>query len=78
MGFRVPLMLVNKANQANQLYPHAVALRDSVRTYELTCDKIVANQCIAPLVSSAKRDCQSALQEVLHKGIIYTCTFVLA
>ena len=64
MGFRVPLLLVNKANQANQLYPHAVSLMESVRTYELTCEKIVANEQVAPLVSSAKRDCQTAIQEV--------------
>jgi dynein heavy chain 1 len=63
MGFRVPLLLVNKSNQANQLYPHAVSLMESVRTYELTCDKIMANEQIAPLVSSVKRDCQTAIQE---------------
>ena len=64
MGFRVPLLLVNKANQANHLYPHAVSLMESMRTYELTYEKIVANEQVAPLVSSAKRDCQTAIQEV--------------
>ena len=79
MGFRVPLLLVNKANQANQLYPHAVSLMESVRTYELTCEKIVANEQVAPLVSSAKRDCQTAIQEVRTNCLqfifvcIYTC-----
>ena len=34
LGFRVPLAIVNKAHQANQLYPFAISLIESVRTYE--------------------------------------------
>ena len=33
---RVPLAIVNKAHQANQLYPFAISLIESVRTYEGT------------------------------------------
>jgi len=40
LGFRVPLAIVNKAHQANQLYPFAISLRESVRTYECTLDKV--------------------------------------
>lgn len=40
LGFRVPFAIVNQANQANQLYPHAVSLMESIRTYELTCQKV--------------------------------------
>lgn len=40
LGFRVPLGIVNKAHQANQLYPFAMSLRESVRTYECTLDKV--------------------------------------
>jgi len=40
LGFRVPLAIVNKAHQANQLYPFAISLIDSVRTYERTCEKV--------------------------------------
>lgn len=64
LDFRVPLLLVNKANQANQLYPHAVSLMESVRTYDFTCERIAAQPTIAPLVSAAKMDCQTAIQEV--------------
>ena len=42
LGFRVPFAIVNQANQANQLYPHAVSLMESIRTYELTCQKVGA------------------------------------
>ncbi len=34
LGFRVSFAIVN---QADQLYPHAVSLMESIRTYELTC-----------------------------------------
>ncbi len=37
LGFKVPFAIVN---QANQLYPHAVSLMESIRTYELTCQKV--------------------------------------
>lgn len=40
LGFRVPLSIVNKAHQANQLYPFAISLIGSVRTYEMTLQKV--------------------------------------
>ena len=40
LGFRVPLAIVNKAHLANQQYPFAISLIESVRTYEKTCDKV--------------------------------------
>ena len=40
LGFRVPFAIVNQANSANQLYPHAVSLMESIRTFELTCQKV--------------------------------------
>ncbi|XP_075210120.1 dynein heavy chain, cytoplasmic-like [Lycorma delicatula] len=48
LGFRVPLAIVNKAHQANQLYPFAISLIESVRTYERTLEKlrlILVNEC---------------------------------
>jgi dynein heavy chain 1, cytosolic len=40
LSFRVPLAIVNKAHQANQLYPFAVSLIESIRTYERTLEKV--------------------------------------
>lgn len=40
LGFRVPLAIVNKAHQANQIYPFAISLIESVRTYERTLNKV--------------------------------------
>ena len=36
----MPLAIVNKAHQANQLYPFAISLIESVRTYEGTLEKV--------------------------------------
>ena len=41
LGFRVPLAIVNKAHTANQIYPFAVSLIESVRMYERTCIKVL-------------------------------------
>ena len=41
LGFRVPLAIVNKAHTANQIYPFAVSLIESVRMYERKCDKVM-------------------------------------
>lgn len=40
LPFRVPLAIVNKAHQANQIYPYAISLIESVRTYERTLEKV--------------------------------------
>lgn len=37
---RVPLAIVNKAHQANQTYPFAISLIESVRAYERTLEKV--------------------------------------
>jgi hypothetical protein len=36
----VPLANVNKAHQANQLYPFAISLSESVGTYDQTLKKV--------------------------------------
>lgn len=41
LGFRVPLPIVNRAHQANQLYPFAISLIESIRTYERTLEKVI-------------------------------------
>lgn len=41
LGFRVPIAIVNKAHQANLLYPFAISLIESIRTYERTLEKVL-------------------------------------
>lgn len=63
LGFRVPLAIVNKAHQANQLYPFAISLIESVRTYEMTLEKIEDKASIIPLVAGMRKDVQALIQE---------------
>lgn len=63
MGFRVPLAIVNKAHQANQLYPFAISLIESMRTYEKTCEKIEERPNISLLIAGLKKDVQNLIME---------------
>ncbi|XP_044746185.1 dynein heavy chain, cytoplasmic isoform X2 [Coccinella septempunctata] len=63
LGFRVPLAIVNKAHQANQLYPFAISLIESVRTYEMTLEKIEDKASIIPLVAGMRKDVQNVISE---------------
>ena len=63
LGFRVPLAIVNKAHQANQLYPFAISLIESVRTYERSLEKMEPKQNIALLVAGLRRDVQQLISE---------------
>ncbi|EDV24404.1 uncharacterized protein TRIADDRAFT_24890 [Trichoplax adhaerens] len=63
LGFRVPLAILNKAHQANQMYPFAISLIESIKTYEQTCDKVDAGSSISPLVAGLKKDVQSLIAE---------------
>ncbi|XP_075232643.1 dynein heavy chain, cytoplasmic isoform X3 [Lycorma delicatula] len=63
LGFRVPLAIVNKAHQANQLYPFAISLIESVRTYERTLEKMEDKASIIPLVAGIRREVQGLIAE---------------
>ncbi|XP_078516318.1 cytoplasmic dynein 1 heavy chain 1 [Lissotriton helveticus] len=63
LGFRVPLAIVNKAHQANQLYPFAISLIESVRTYERTCEKVEERNTICLLVAGLKKEVQALIGE---------------
>ncbi|KAJ0063304.1 hypothetical protein NL108_015773, partial [Boleophthalmus pectinirostris] len=63
LSFRVPLAIVNKAHQANQLYPFAISLIESVRTYERTCEKVEERASISLLVAGLKKEVQALITE---------------
>ncbi|KAK7789348.1 hypothetical protein R5R35_002380 [Gryllus longicercus] len=63
LGFRVPLAIVNKAHQANQLYPFAISLIESVRTYERTLEKIEDKASVIPLVAGLRKEVQMLIAE---------------
>ncbi|XP_072172912.1 cytoplasmic dynein 1 heavy chain 1-like [Diadema setosum] len=66
LGFRVPLAIINKAHQANQLYPFAISLIESVRTNERTNEKVEERSSITLLVAGLKKDVQSLISEGAH------------
>ena len=55
---------MNKAHQANQLYPFAISLIESVRTYERTCEKVEERQTIVLLVAGMRKEVQGLIAEV--------------
>ncbi|XP_052105179.1 cytoplasmic dynein 1 heavy chain 1-like isoform X5 [Mytilus californianus] len=63
LGFRVPLAIVNKAHQANQLYPFAISLIESVKTYERTLEKIEDRPTIVLLVAGLRKEVQTLIGE---------------
>lgn len=63
LGYRVPLAIVNKAHQANQLYPFAISLIESVRTYERTLEKVEERSSIILLVAGLRREVQNLISE---------------
>ena len=65
LGFRVPLAIVNKAHQANQLYPFAISLIESVRTYERTNEKVAGRQTVGLLVAGMQNEIHATVSEGL-------------
>lgn len=63
LGFRVPLAIVNKAHQANQLYPFAISLIESVRTYERSLEKLDQRPKITLLVAGLHKEVQNVVAE---------------
>ncbi|TRY63473.1 hypothetical protein TCAL_02090 [Tigriopus californicus] len=63
LGFRVPLAIVNKAHQANQLYPFAISLIESVRTYERSLEKMDLRPNIVLLVAGMRKEVQNLIAE---------------
>ncbi|KAI6118603.1 dynein heavy chain, N-terminal region 1-domain-containing protein [Pisolithus croceorrhizus] len=58
LGFQVPHMITNMAKDAKRVYPHAVSLMETVRTYGQTLDLVEKNQGIEWLVAEYRNDAQ--------------------
>lgn len=63
LGFRVPLGIVNKAHQANQHFPFAVSLIETVKAYERACEKVEQKKSLALLVAGLKLEVQEFISE---------------
>jgi dynein heavy chain 1, cytosolic len=69
LGYRIPLSIVNKAHQANQIYPYAISLLESIALYQRLCDNLKnwatnsKNDKNELLISNSKKEMQSLIQE---------------
>jgi dynein heavy chain 1 len=61
LGFPVPLTISHRAKDAKRVYPHAVSLMESVRTYTQTLDLIEHNPDIAILLASYRNHAQQMI-----------------
>lgn len=58
LNFQVPHAITNMAKDAKRVYPHAVSLMETVRTYGQTLDLIEKNKGIEWLVAEYRNDAQ--------------------
>lgn len=58
LGFQVPHTISNLAKDAKRVYPHAVSLMETVRTYGQTLELVDANQGIEWLVAEYRNEAQ--------------------
>jgi hypothetical protein len=76
LGFRVPLAIVNKAHQANQIYPFAISLIESVRTYERTLDKVSVDRDIFSfMIFFEKKTLKNLSKNLFMISNLFVCTF---
>ncbi|GAA5901689.1 dynein heavy chain [Sporobolomyces salmoneus] len=60
-GFQVPHTISNIAKDAKRVYPYAVSLMETVRTYSQTVTKLEANPEIAPLIAATYKKAQDQI-----------------
>lgn len=65
LGFQVPHAITNMAKDAKRVYPHAVSLMETVRTYGQTLDLVEENKGIEWLVAEYRNDSQ----RMIAKGV---------
>ncbi|UZJ53926.1 hypothetical protein CBS101457_003246 [Exobasidium rhododendri] len=63
LNFQIPHTISNLAKEAKRVYPHAVSLMETVRTYTQTCSQVKANPGISCLVAQAQSDVQSVIAQ---------------
>lgn len=61
LNYQVPHAIKNMSQDAKRVYPHAVSLMETVRTYSQTLDLIEKNPAIEILVSEFRNDAQKMI-----------------
>ncbi|KAJ3331033.1 hypothetical protein HDU76_004259 [Blyttiomyces sp. JEL0837] len=63
LGYSVPHTLANVAKDAKRVYPFAVSLNETVRTYTQTVNKVNKHEHIAMLVAGYRKDVQTHISK---------------
>lgn len=71
LGFQVPHSITNMAKDAKRVYPHAVSLMETVRTYGQTLDLVESNKGIEWLVAEYRNESQ----RMISKGSLCVCDY---
>lgn len=66
LNFQVPHAITNMAKDAKRVYPHAVSLMETVRTYGQTLDLVEKNEGIEWLVAEYRNDAQRMVTRGEH------------
>ena len=72
LNFQVPHAISNLAKDAKRVYPHAVSLMETVRTYGQTLDLVENNSGIEWLVAEYRNESQ----RMISKGRIWCPPFL--
>lgn len=66
LNFQVPHAITNLAKDAKRVYPHAVSLMETVRTYGQTLDLIENNKGIEMLVAEHRNEAQNKVTQGIN------------
>lgn len=67
LGYNPPRPIMELARSAKRVYPHAVSLMETVRTYTQTCELVRANPGIALLVAQVQSDVHALITTGMQK-----------
>lgn len=63
LNFQIPHAISNLAKDAKKVYPHAVSLMETVRTYNQTCSLVRANPEITCLIAQVYQDAHQLISQ---------------
>ncbi|KAI9173154.1 dynein heavy chain [Blastocladiella emersonii ATCC 22665] len=67
LGYSIPSTVANIAKEAKRVYPFAVSMQETIRTYQLTVDKLRSQpRDVALLVAVYQRDVQGLIARGIH------------
>lgn len=66
LNFQIPHAIINMAKDAKRVYPHAVSLMETIRTYGQTLDLVEKNKGIEWLVAEYRNEAQRVISRGMN------------